>query len=692
MRRKLFIGVLLFALGIITMYAYQSRTENSSMEFYIGQEVSISGKILELERKDEKYYRILLKTGNCRILCSYFNELTDYEDLLFSKVTVCGTVSKPDESSNPRTFDYSSYLKSRGIHYVAVINQLEANHSAIKTYDRLRLYVFKKRESFIRRLCLSDKGEFFLKGVLFGDTSDFDENVYEEFRQNSTAHILAVSGLHLGVLYSLYKLIQKKKNNKFITILFLLTIVIYGTVTQWSVSVTRASVLIFLAVLGNETDRRYDLLTAIALIAAALLIYNPYVFLGAGFQMSFLAVTSIGFFTPYLERRTGSSLSGALAVQIGMIPYMIYNFNGISIIGLLTNIPVIYLVSLIVPIGVCSFFIFLLSGAIIPLFPSALDGLSKLTMGINHFISRFEIFYREIPSMKIWMLILIYGFMFLLSSEYFLICRSRKHYRKILISVLIICLLSFGGYLTDRKEFDRSSMVFLDVGQGDCLHIKSSRGVSILIDGGGNKNYNVGAKTLKPYLLKNGFNHVDLAIATHLHTDHYLGLEQLSECFDVEKVITEGKAGDRIELDNGDYIQVLYPFERIEGVDDENTNSMVFKVSVKGVTAMITGDITEIAEGQLVERYRETDTLKCDILKIAHHGSRYSSSDSFIDAVNPKVAVISVGKNNYGHPEQVVLDKLEKRGIEIFRTDYDGAVGIEIKKEKFTVHTWKDRK
>jgi len=255
----------------------------------------------------------------------------------------------------------------------------------------------------------------------------------------------------------------------------------------------------------------------------------------------------------------------------------------------------------------------------------------------------------------------------------------------------VIVLVAVLAFFVGSSNFNQASLIFVDVGQGDCVHIKGDNGRTMLIDGGGNINYNVGKKVLKPYLLKNGFSRVDLAAATHLHTDHYLGLEQLKHCFDVDSMLTEGKAGDVIQLSKEQWLEILWPLVHDPDTEDENLNSLIFMVHDHGVKTLITGDITEEGEMLLVERYDRTDKLQADVLKIAHHGSKYSTSDTFLDVVQPKVAVISVGRNNYGHPSEIVIEKLKKKGIIVFRTDLDGAVGIINRKGKISVCTEKQR-
>ena len=148
-----------------------------------------------------------------------------------------------------------------------------------------------------------------------------------------------------------------------------------------------------------------------------------------------------------------------------------------------------------------------------------------------------------------------------------------------------------------------------------------------------------------------------------------------------------------IKIDEDRYIKVLWPRSENIHSEDENYYSRVFMVYDKGIRTLITGDITEEGEMALIHEYSNSDELKCDVLKIAHHGSRFSSSIEFLIATDPMIAVISVGKNNnYGHPSYEVIEKLNESGIIIYRTDEDGAVGIIPYEEGFQVVTHKSGK
>ena len=127
------------------------------------------------------------------------------------------------------------------------------------------------------------------------------------------------------------------------------------------------------------------------------------------------------------------------------------------------------------------------------------------------------------------------------------------------------------------------------------------------------------------------------------------------------------------------------------GIDDANENNMVFIINYKGTKIMVTGDLLEEDELEMVKHYKGTDILRCDVLKVAHHGSKSSSSEDFLDTVSPKVAVIQVGKNNlYGHPHDQTLQRLQERNIDIYRTDKNGAVGIDVHDTYIKVDVMKD--
>ena len=236
------------------------------------------------------------------------------------------------------------------------------------------------------------------------------------------------------------------------------------------------------------------------------------------------------------------------------------------------------------------------------------------------------------------------------------------------------------GSLSDRYNCE---IVFVDVGQGACTHIRSGS-VNVLIDGGGDRERNIGKNVLKPYLMKNGAGSVDLSVATHEDMDHIKGLEELSECFRANVPVTKCTAGKRFCLTEEIYIDVLWPLEHDEAPQG-NESSSVFMINYRGINVMITGDLDIDGEKEMIKHYESmgrSEILKADVLNVGHHGSHNSTSDELLDMVSPEIAVIQVGRNNYGHPRDEVLKRLEDHGVMIFRNDTMGAVGLDIAEVK----------
>ena len=674
-----------------------------------GEEVrKVQVRVLSVDQQDEEKVRLVCRLINVsghklprmkqeKMLLTWYGVNDKKDDgnqrndksadplrLIGSELQFSAAISAPGPATNPRCFDYRIYLYGRGIHHVASVSAFRIVSDRPTAKERAVRRVLQFRESFLQALPCDDTVRGIVRGICFGDTDGMEEDIYEDFRANGTAHVLAVSGLHIGVLFALWRRL-KLNRRKGGTVLLVTFLLFYGTMALWSPSVTRAVLLVLLVIAADLLDRRYDFLTSIAAAAVVMMVHQPYVVFSTGFQMSFLAVASMAFLCPVLERHIPQWAAAAVAVQVGMFPYIAYTFNYIPLAALLINIPVLWMMGVLIPTGVAVMGLFLVLGTCGPGGP-VLCGLTEILIRLNGILALSGRFAADVASLPLWAIVLGYGIMFYFASEQSLVWRSRRDLRRSVRSMGLVTLMTLLIGAASQSPFDRAVFVMVDVGQGDCLHIRDGR-LDLLIDGGGKEEYNIGEKVLKPYLLKNGCPNVDLALATHLHTDHFLGLQQLAECYPVKKLMTEGQAGDVIELPRGDRIELLWPRKRNPDTDDENENSLIFKVTVRGISILVTGDLTEEGEAALVERYRGTDQLHCDILKVCHHGSRYSSTDRFLDAVSPRAAVIGVGKNNYGHPAPETLEKFKARGIPVYRTDLDGAVGFWMQKGKLQVCT-----
>ena len=342
-------------------------------------------------------------------------------------------------------------------------------------------------------------------------------------------------------------------------------------------------------------------------------------------------------------------------------------------------------------------------------------------------------------------IIVIYVIVFGLASEWTRVMLLRKDRKSVLKQgiLLMLPLVMLFSCLYDTISDDE--IVFAAVGQGDCVHIRAE-GHDVLIDGGGQPSYgddqekdtgyNVGKSILMPYLMHGGADAVDIALVTHLHADHYKGITELCEVFpvgaigipadyrgaanvhsDSQNEATGNQNGSsdnqndqqalsidpskiyyidpntNIDISDEVSIDVIWPVEVSAepfAADDPNEHNTVYMIRYKDIKIMVTGDLLEEDELDMVDYYKGTDTLRCDILKVAHHGSKSSSSEEFLDAAGPRIAVIQCGLNNfYGHPHKQTLERLEERGIRVFRTDLSGAVGIDIHGRRLSVDLFK---
>ena len=247
----------------------------------------------------------------------------------------------------------------------------------------------------------------------------------------------------------------------------------------------------------------------------------------------------------------------------------------------------------------------------------------------------------------------------------------------------------------------------IDVGQGDCTFIVTPRNKTILIDGGGSSSdeFDVGKSTLLPYILDKGYTKIDYIFISHFDQDHVGGILTILQKIKVKKVIISKqeensenyqkfleiikekgvsvaivKMGDRVKIENGVYFDILWPTSEQIQENKLNNNSLVIKMCYHNFFVLFTGDIEEKAEKKILETYKsEKNKLVSNVLKVAHHGSKTSTIKEFLDTVNPKIALIGVGKNNmFHHPSEEIIDKLKEYGAIIYRTDERGEITIRV--------------
>ncbi len=496
-----------------------------------------------------------------------------------------------------------------------------------------------------------------------------------------------------------------------------------------------------LVLMSKLIYKKADTYTGMAFSLIIILLNNPYSVFDIGFQLSYLATLGIIFFNSiifkFLYNNKHSKfkyfkeiISLSISSQIFIIPIFAYIFNKISINFIISNI-------LATPI----FVVTILLGILTLILGFCFDFIGKILSIPLNWALQLLIFISEIIGKSEWgnltvirpnfMICLFYYIFFLLLKKYhnivskneiweFLNSFEKKEIifikklenKKEQITKLIFVLCLFLVIISSIYIFSPKSLEidFIDVGQGDCTFIKTYKNKTILVDGGGNMdgNFDVGKNTVVPYLLAKGTMKIDYLIISHFDTDHVGGLFEVLRKIKVKniiigtqpewsknyqdfielakmkqiKVITVER-GNTLDIDSHTKIIVLFPTKIKISENAINNNCLVFKLTYKKFSIFFTGDIESIAEKSII---KNDDNLKSTVLKVAHHGSKSSSTDKFIALVQPKIALIGVGKNNlFGHPNKEVIDRLEKNKAKIYRTDKNGEIKIKTNGYKFSI-------
>ena len=613
--------------------------------------------------------------------------------------------------------------------------------------------IHKKRQrlAWIMDNSLSEESAALHKAVIPGLKSGIGQEMRDGFSATGLAHLLSISGTHFGLLgFIMFTLVRGFVKRLPSSLLVRMTVVItptqiavlitlpvlisYAFISGASLPTIRSLVMVIIYMLALYLGRKDQWLNSLAIAAIVILIWNPGSLFELSFQLSFFAVLSIGAVMerymnhdkqqPALKyhpvnhendncmkrmmKRSGATLIITIAAVMGTAPFVVIYFNRFPLISPLTNLIITPLICFaVLPLGFFTGFLALfLDMSLLPLaeFTEWLTLISlKLVKGFSH------IPYATISmhSPTISEIILFYaGLLFIFRHK------DNMKWRVIPVFLVIFIYLVRPYFISNNF-----SVTFLDVGQGEASIVQLPGNEVMLIDGGVQRP-DIGRMVIAPFLMSKGIKDIDYMVQSHAHPDHYGGLGYIMDNFNVREVWTNGnfmtgeksflhraeknwvkhrilRRGDMLE--NVNYkITVLHPCQSFYAdsprgeFSDENSSSLVLKIEAENTSILFTGDIEEEAEQDML--YLDT-WLKSDILKVPHHGGRTSSSADFIQAVRPKVAVVSAGKNNpFHHPHKTTVQRYKKAGVNLFRTDMNGAITITSVDDSLHLSTWQDGK
>lgn len=676
-------------------------------------------------KKDKVYYDInslyikknnaLIKTsGKVRVTVPKKDntKLSSYGKL----VVVEGVLRKPPGKRNPGGMDYRAYLAQKGITVIAFSREIKE--------------VSDYKVSFLKKIALSTRGKIInfyekylpeteaslISGIVLGIKDSISKKTMENFSDMGILHLLAVSGLHVGIIYkfieeSCYYLGIPDNYSVVIKVLFL---IFYSLMAGLTASVMRATVMITMAVIAKICSRKNDILNTLSFAGTIVLLRNPRSLFTISFQLSFGAVLGLILFYDFfkipfdkLPRYLQSPIAAAISAQIFVLPFTIYYFNKISLAGIVFAPLIAPLASLALILGFMSGFVSLMIKSLAVVFVIPAGKIIVLIAKIAKVASKIPLLTIVYPSIPPYMVLLYFIGMFLFIIPIHLKKIDSKSLKRV-ITITLILIFSLAP-LSKRNYVE---VTFIDVGQGDSIFIRTDNGKTILIDGGGTPYYyegefNTGNDIIKPFLHSRGVKKLDLIVFSHFDQDHALGLINLLENFKVDTVIYGQPENNKLFHDMIKIVQkknitvysvsqgdefyfgsvkfnVLHP--KIDKYyPSSNDASVVLKMVYNDVSFLFTGDLEYFGERELIDSQYK---VKSDILKIGHHGSKSSTSEEFLDQVSPSFAIISVGESNsFGHPSPDVLKFLEKRGINILRTDFSGAISFKIKGNNVKIHT-----
>ncbi|USG63908.1 DNA internalization-related competence protein ComEC/Rec2 [Brevibacillus ruminantium] len=629
----------------------------------------------------------------------------------------------PSGPRNPHAFDYAQYLRWQGVAVTAeaAFGELEQEVGKGGMFSLFQKWQSQAAKR-VERVFGDSEVAGYMNSLLLGVTDRVTPETRELYTDLGLSHVLAISGLHVTLvsgmfLWAIERIGVPRKMALFCTIAMLAG---YVLIVGASASAVRAGMMGGLGLFLQTMARKLDGKDLWGWALMVMLIANPYQLWHIGFQLSFAVTLGLLLFVPIIQQWIPygpgwlrASLSVTIAAEGVSFPFLVYHFHQSSSVSWLVNLLAVPILSLVVlPAGYIALLLSLIHPAL-SILPASTVAWTLENLHAPLFrLQAAHVPFSYWPHPPWWWMSLYAGFLSLLPILWkvgYHRSRDKRMYVLTLIGLLVLARQPFTGA-------DEVRITFLDVGQGDSIVVEIGKRKVYLIDAGGTPAYpnrelwrekrdpfEVGKDVVAPFLRARGIERIDYVVMTHGDHDHIGGVEALIPRFaigaamvngspprDKEKEIFAHFDERQIPILTGrpghswsDAPDVEWRWLHPDGSSAHTGNdaSIVLALTAYGKTVLFTGDLEESGENHLLSGEL---LASVDVLKVAHHGSKTSSTEGFLAAIEPKCAVISVGqKNRYGHPSLAVLTRLQETGAEIYRTDLQGAVTLVIRKDSF---------
>ena len=660
-----------------------------------GAEGRLYGQLYRIQKKNSGYAlyiknSILVVHSNRYSLNNSIITYDEAEELCIgNSLCVSGQVSLFQNATNPGQFDAAAYYKVRHISVQMTASSVTVtDHSVAWLSEAARRLQESMGAQFDRGLAKQESGV--LKTMLLGDKADLDDQVRQMYQKGGISHILAISGMHISLLgMELYRLLRKRLGIVCSSVLSGGFLFFYLILTGFPVSAQRAVFMFWLRRGAECAGRTYDEPTALSLAALVVLGENPLYIFDSGFLLSFGAA----FFLWLLNQFKVEKRAFSLYFWLCMLPFTACFYYEVSFIGIVLNLVILPPLGCIMFLGIMGG----LAGMAIPALGTVLLVPVGILLKMYTLLARLAM---QLPFGSLlvgrppdWQLILYGAGLFGL----LLFQRKRRRGKSLFCGISGMVLVLFLIFRLPSPL----SVSMLDVGQGDCLVIQMGSS-AVLVDGGSTSVKYVGQYRIAPYLRYKGIRTIRSIILTHPDGDHMNGLCELMEMrgtgefstrieqITVPEWMRESEAWEDMKTmagqqkipvfyaEKGDtfrfgssIMRVLHPGTENYG-ENTNAGSLTFLLQTQDFAMLFTGDLEGEGEQAVCQ-----DNIRCDVLKVAHHGSANSTSQELLDKTKPSLALISCGEgNSYGHPHRETLERLQSAGCEIVCTMDSGQITI----------------
>ncbi len=611
-----------------------------------------------------------------------------------------GVLKEPMQNTNPKLYNYKLNLLSEKIYATMTVKDYQ-----IRTIKNENKFKYRIKDTFVKDVetlfnrYLNEENSQLMTSILLGKSSYLDEDNLLLYRDLGLAHIMAVSGLHIGIIsgfliFLFSRLGIKRRLNITLSLAIIWT---YGFLIGYPPSIMRASIMFSLLFYSTIIHEPYDSINTLSIACFILLLINPYFLFNIGFQLSFVAAFSIVFFTPYIKEmfypykgKVTNTIAALLAVNLGLLPIQAYYFNRIGLFSILANLILLPLFSIALILGFIMLGSLYILGYLNIVIGPILNLLLRLQYRLIEIIPSqvFKVYSPELPT------IILYYLLLMLILKVITIENLKKSILNVITIYLIFLIMINSILVFSDKSIE---LHFIDVGQGDSILIRTKDG-DYLMDTGGSpmeSAFDISKNITLPYLEKLGISRLKAIFITHFHADHCQGLPLLVENIKVDNIVASYipkdndlpiiivKQGDQIILDKNTKFTIIWPDKAKS--NNENNMSLVGLLSYYNRQVLLTGDIEKEVEPLIGDKLNKS----IDVLKVPHHGSKTSSTEIFLEKLKPTIGIISVGRNNlHRHPSPEVVWRYNDYGSTLYRTDENGLIKLTFNKEVLNISTY----